>query len=1375
MKINSFKQLLMTAILAASITALQATVYIPGFIQAQLSGSANNTDDILTAEQTTYTAGAVMGNTSGSAQDLYGNNWSWGDNRSFGYLGQIYLDADTTYTFMKSIDDWTYIKIGETVVIDNGTYNNLTSGSFTSTTAGWYDIEVRMGNGGGGAGLANGAKYGIAYNTVGDTSQANFKAMTDGWVALLDPGDATHLRYAISEENYLTIDSVAPNGDNLDVTFSVSNISEAGATVTLFWGAGDGETVPDNWDNTMDIAISATGTQTVSITGGANAAFFTARMISSPWLQWTSTFSLAEESPSFTLLPSVVDYTYAEFSATVTGTGVGAASVAAELQISTQENFSSILASYDLSLTGIGNQTIVADNLVTNTVYYARIFGENNLGETGYSSVIGPITTLEPTQTEGAIAIESYGFTEIGVFATTTDFGDDSDYASVRLEASTTADFANLAAVSEVVNVTTLDTITMDVENLDPATTYYLRLRYINEWGIVSYVVCDVTQQTRAVPIATTGLSYTTGDTVDVTFGITQVYDGATGSVALYYGNASDPSTLISSQDFASAGTLTWSGLQAYKTTAYAKAVVTSVVGGVEYTTSYMIPIAPGSTLTSVSNVADFASAETALIINVGDAISLPEALGNYSYRIMNKTFAELDGAFVTAIAPGILGIQLLNGDVVEQTMAVIILPEPIADGNIYIFKEYSSSKNTWDNPETWIKVGSETNDSWPCQVNDIAIIPYYDSVDNTYLRTSSDLVLGGMYVGKYTDRNIRVVVERQKTSEHRTLTFNRTDGEQAFVQVCPNTRDGRECAIQLGGYPLDIYYEVDTYYDSGWYIPDWEAEMTRGKYDLVNATNNIPAGVTMTFRNSNPRGTSMGETFSEGHFVGEGVVWNRSQGNIAYWSDLSRFSGILRDSSHGNANYDRSGPTFIRTGSASNVLAEAIGFVPCGSNPNIGTSGAGLIVTGWEPGYNSDSAHPDDHWFTGRGLRLVGGEYYARATENTSWGYGVAETKIGETLIIGSGMSHIYETDRNQQSNHPINYLQFNSLIQEDKGTLCFYEPSRRYNPEGVVYTNNYTVIKGHEEHLIGGTASPRVSDDYPIIPWIVSPASTSGGSWETLLFMCFEPGTDRIIRPVYNNTSIDGAASNQSNAYTWDKNATIAEDVTVNSLFLNNSSKGKTLGADRTLTITSGGLVLHGSSSGFGVEGGVENGALVLGSAQHPAYVFARSSDASQPNVLWSPVTAPGGFVAGYCGYLQLGGDQTGIADEIVINAGTLILGSATTPCAINPNMEVRLVAGANLSIPIAGALNTSTLRLDGHAGYYGKVNIAEGVEEKVGRIYVRDYPDESEWTSLPRGTYGSSESNAEFVDDTLFSGKGVLKVMSDDVLEPTLILMF
>lgn len=74
MKINSFKQLLMTAILAASITALQATVYIPGFIQAQLSGSANNTDDILTAEQTTYTAGAVMGNTSGSAQDLYGNN-----------------------------------------------------------------------------------------------------------------------------------------------------------------------------------------------------------------------------------------------------------------------------------------------------------------------------------------------------------------------------------------------------------------------------------------------------------------------------------------------------------------------------------------------------------------------------------------------------------------------------------------------------------------------------------------------------------------------------------------------------------------------------------------------------------------------------------------------------------------------------------------------------------------------------------------------------------------------------------------------------------------------------------------------------------------------------------------------------------------------------------------------------------------------------------------------------------------------------------------------------------------------------------------------------------------------------------------------------
>jgi hypothetical protein len=131
MKINNLK-LLMMALLATSISAVQATVFVPGLAQGTLSGSFNKTDNILTAGTVAYTPGAIMANTSSSAKDLLGVTHSWGDNKTFGYVGKIYFEADTTYIFMKSIDDSTYIKIDNEVIIDNGTYNTITSGTFTS-------------------------------------------------------------------------------------------------------------------------------------------------------------------------------------------------------------------------------------------------------------------------------------------------------------------------------------------------------------------------------------------------------------------------------------------------------------------------------------------------------------------------------------------------------------------------------------------------------------------------------------------------------------------------------------------------------------------------------------------------------------------------------------------------------------------------------------------------------------------------------------------------------------------------------------------------------------------------------------------------------------------------------------------------------------------------------------------------------------------------------------------------------------------------------------------------------------------------------------------------------------------------------------------
>ena len=201
-------------VLTAFALSAQATVYAPGLAQAQLSGSANKTDDIASAANLTHAAGTIMANTSKSANDWNGTSWNWADNRTFGYIGEMWAEAGTTYTFGKSVDDWTYLVVDGTKLIDNGTYNAITFGTYTATKTGWIPIEVRVGNGGGGAGLANSAKYGVAYNTVGNTAQNDFKSAANGWGALLDPGDCSLLRVVYSNTDMMTIDSVVVDGND---------------------------------------------------------------------------------------------------------------------------------------------------------------------------------------------------------------------------------------------------------------------------------------------------------------------------------------------------------------------------------------------------------------------------------------------------------------------------------------------------------------------------------------------------------------------------------------------------------------------------------------------------------------------------------------------------------------------------------------------------------------------------------------------------------------------------------------------------------------------------------------------------------------------------------------------------------------------------------------------------------------------------------------------------------------------------------------------------------------------------------------------------------------------------------------------------------
>ena len=55
------------------------------------------------------------------------------------------------------------------------------------------------------------------------------------------------------------------------------------------------------------------------------------------------------------------------------------------------------------------------------------------------------------------------------------------------------------------------------------------------------------------------------------------------------------------------------------------------------------------------------------------------------------------------------------------------------------------------------------------------------------------------------------------------------------------------------------------------------------------------------------------------------------------------------------------------------------------------------------------------------------------------------------------------------------------------------------------------------------------------------------------------------------------------------------------------------------------------------------------------------------------------------------------------------------------------------------------------------YGKIDLADGVSEKV-------YSLEIDGVDQRRGTYGATGSGAQYVNDTLFAGGGVLSVVGD-----------
>ena len=1070
-----------------------------------------------------------------------------------------------------------------------------------------------------------------------------------------------------------------------------------------------------------------------------------------------------------------VQYTNATATVTLGAMGNTVSEVTAVVDVSSDDAFSTIVKTATVQLTAVGSIDVPLTGLSFGTTYYIRAAAEDDDGGT-YS--LGPysFTTATPGSPEGTGAFVSVGFTKATATASASAFGTGAESATARLEASTTPDFASVVATADVA-ATVGQSMTFTVEDLAPGTSYYLRVRFLNDWGQVGYVSL-LPCATYDVPFAASGLGWTfspDGTTVDFSFPVTEVFEEATVDATLSYNG-----TTVGMKSFDTAGKLSWSGVPSASGTAEATLTAIANVDGETYSKTWTVSVASDSTGYAVTDVSAYASAASALWMRPGDTLALPYAAGTAFYQVLNERFATMEGNLLTALEPGIVGIRCVDQHFTTNIMGVVILPDAIGSGSVYVYDETKFTEDSWTKAASWKKVDGDTrtaaasNDSWPCHADDIAILPVYNRAGGL-IRHREDITIGGLYVGIIKpDVTGEVVLERYKDDTTKTVTFGRTDDQPVLLQVCPNGyHSNYQTQLQLGSWPIDVVWASDAVIDCGSSETDHKTGPV-GTFTVPSTTpycTNTLQDVTLTVQGLPGRYVNGSGATKEFHGIwkGSGTIVKKGQGGIAFQGDLGGFSGsfVLKGEKNLGGIATPATQLSIRGGGATNVSATVYGVVAVNDNGGITqNNAAGLFGTSAQVGaappttvttatFNGESG-PRGPDAPAKGLALFGGAWYAGRIDNKTWGVDARDDKVLDYVAVGSGVSYIYLQPRNNNTEgYPINVVTVKELRQTDRGTLAVNDASRQKAITEVPATMFYD--EDWADHATGADGDCLTSSIHPVIPWILAPVN-SNNSWDNTAFATFDEN-GRLVQETRDNVQITAAAEN-ANLYMTSKNldyGSAGGDYTINSLYINNSGNNRWLGEGRTLRIKSGGLILQGASA-IGLPGRTDNGALVLGDATHPAYVWAKAFG-SNTNYLGAAVTAAGGFVSAYPGNLCLVGDQTGIADEIAVNGGTLAIGTVDADCSLSDGLPIRVCRGAKLFLPKSNAVANSPIKIDGSAEAFGKIELP--INQTCASLAVRDVFESDEWDDLPEGTYGSSESAAEFVRDDLFVGPGVLRV--------------
>ena len=487
------------------------------------------------------------------------------------------------------------------------------------------------------------------------------------------------------------------------------------------------------------------------------------------------------------LVPDV-GYANAMVAVDISSFGIDAGSANVTVQVSTVPDFASAFFSTNYAASVLGECDIPLTGLATGTKYYARAIVVNDKNKSLTTSVAS-FTTHIPSSPKATAEFFKRGLRSLSAIATVTESGAGPTGSSVRLEASTNG-FETIVASAE--SAAALGTPTnLIVSGLLPMTEYSLRVRVRNGFGIDTYV--DVpAQSTCSTPFIAPGIGWEfspDGSALDVYIDITGLREPATGTATLAYSGE-----FVGSKTISGAGRIVWTGIRA-KSFALARVVFSATLDGRECSETFSAEIRSGTSGIYVDDIPSHCSADGVLHAWPGDAIVLPSLEEGESYKVLNGSFASISDNVLTALEPGILGVRCIDSASVTNVLPVLILPEKIGAGAIYLFDQASASATAggtllWSDASLWKRLDGVGNASYPHTPDDTAIIALYGNAKEPKFQFDSvaETLVGSVYMGRFDDTYPGSIANFTIGTAGDQVVYRRVDGGMPVVRHCQNS-----------------------------------------------------------------------------------------------------------------------------------------------------------------------------------------------------------------------------------------------------------------------------------------------------------------------------------------------------------------------------------------------------------------------------------------------------------------------------------------------------------------------------------------------------------------------------------------------------------